>query len=87
MNWFTHYIVNDFYSPVWPNLAASAITATVAVKRIRTHLKRHRAWQSQHFKTIHANMNTIHSAVASSHSHEAIVVEPRTYVEAKTGGR
>lgn len=63
MNWFTHYVIDDFYSPVWPNLAASGICAIMAVKRIKTHLKAHRSWMRKHFQAIHGMNQTIRSAV------------------------
>lgn len=35
-------INRDVWSPIWPNLAASALCAFAAVLRIRIHLTRHR---------------------------------------------
>ena len=38
-----HYLVQDFYNPVWPNLAASAVCTTLVVLRLRAHEKLHKA--------------------------------------------
>lgn len=38
LSWFNL----EFWGPVWPNLAASAVCAAAAVVRIRVHLARHR---------------------------------------------
>ena len=46
------WINRDFWGPVWPNLAASAICAYAAVMRVRVHLARHReASTRQHAAT------------------------------------
>lgn len=48
LSWFNL----EFWGPVWPNLAASALCATAAVLRIRVHLARHREAQArQHAAT------------------------------------
>lgn len=48
LSWFNL----EFWGPVWPNLAASALCATVAVLRIRAHLSRHHEAQTrQHAAT------------------------------------
>lgn len=36
------WINRDLWSPIWPNLAASALCTSAAVLRIRIHLTRHR---------------------------------------------
>lgn len=48
ISWFNR----DFWAPIWPNLAASAICAYAAVLRVRVHLSRHReASARQHAAT------------------------------------
>lgn len=41
--WFIHWIIHDFYNPVWPNVAASALVGSilwVKLHAIHKHLKR-----------------------------------------------
>ena len=46
------WLNRDFWGPVWPNLAASALCASLAVFRVRVHLARHReASARQHAAT------------------------------------
>lgn len=46
------WLNRDFWNPVWPNLAASALCAGLAVLRIRVHLQRHQeALKRQHAAT------------------------------------
>lgn len=40
--WFMHWVVNDFYTPVWPNIAASAVVGTILwfkLHAIHKHLR------------------------------------------------
>jgi hypothetical protein len=46
----------DFYTPVWPNIAADALAAGWVVRRVKIHLSRHRAWQNKHFQAIHTTL-------------------------------
>lgn len=43
ISWFNQ----EFWGPVWPNLAASAVCTTMGVLRIRIHLARHHEAQVQ----------------------------------------
>lgn len=40
--WLAHWIVQDFYDPVWPNIAASAVCTIIVwlkLHSIHKHLK------------------------------------------------
>ena len=51
--WFHHWIVVDFYDPVWPNIAASILCAVWAVRRVKIHLKRHHQLMMCHLASLH----------------------------------
>jgi hypothetical protein len=51
--WFHHWIVVDFYDPVWPNIAASIVCAVWAVRRVKIHLNRHHQLMMCHFASLH----------------------------------
>ena len=36
-----HWINVEFWGPVWPNLAASSVCATLAVLKVKAHMKAH----------------------------------------------
>jgi len=55
MNWARHWLWNDFYVPVWPNIAASAILGIWALRRFIRIEKLHR----QH----HEKLDAIHKAL------------------------
>jgi hypothetical protein len=51
--WFHHWIIADFYDPIWPNIAASILCAVWAVRRVKIHLKRHHKIMVSHFAYLH----------------------------------
>jgi hypothetical protein len=51
--WFHHWIIADFYDPIWPNIAASILCAVWAVRRVKIHLKRHHQIMMSHFGYLH----------------------------------
>jgi len=73
MTWVSHYLITDLYNPIWPNVAASGLSAIWAVRRFKIHLSRHRKWQAKHFTSLHAKVNLIHSAtVPTTHLRQTI---------------
>lgn len=50
--------VRDFYTPVWPNIAASALTGVAVVKRVKTHIRRSHDHQMKWIKAIHSGVTT-----------------------------
>lgn len=39
--WLLYHLYIDFWIPIWPNLAASAICFTLALWRTKIHLRNH----------------------------------------------
>lgn len=50
----------EFWGPIWPNLAASALCATAAVLRIRVHLRRHGDALARQHAATHALIAGLH---------------------------
>jgi hypothetical protein len=59
--WFHHWIIVDFYDPVWPNIAASILCAVWAVRRIKIHLRRHHQLMVHHFSPLHGKHDDLNS--------------------------
>jgi len=62
--WFHHWVIVDFYDPVWPNIAASILCAVWAVRRIKIHLKRHHQLMLRHFAFLHEKSDDFNSGTA-----------------------
>ena len=62
--WFHHWVIVDFYDPVWPNIAASILCAVWAVRRIKIHLKRHHQLVLRHFAFLHEKSDDFNSGTA-----------------------
>lgn len=41
-NLFAHYVITDFYDPVWPNIAASAVLFVAMLAKFRALEKLHK---------------------------------------------
>lgn len=62
--WFHHWIIIDFYDPIWPNIAASILCAVWAVRRIKIHLRRHHQLVLRHFAFLHEKNADVDGATA-----------------------
>ena len=62
--WFHHWVIVDFYDPVWPNIAASILCAVWAVRRIKIHLKRHHQLVLRHFAFLDEKSDDFNSGTA-----------------------
>lgn len=40
-HWLYHYLYQDLYGPVWPNIAADVMVAGWTISRLKLHLGRH----------------------------------------------
>lgn len=41
--WLHRWVLEDFWAPVWPNIAATVLMSTWILRRVRRHLHRHHA--------------------------------------------
>lgn len=62
--WLFHYVVQDFYYPVWPNIAASAVLAVWALRKFVRLEKLHH----KHHETHMRKLQEIDDAVRNSQS-------------------
>lgn len=59
LHFIDHWLIQDFYDPVWPNIAASMVVGIWVVSRVKLHLKRHKKWLSQHLQHIHGRLHVL----------------------------
>lgn len=55
--WFNR----DFWQPIWPNLAASAVVGTLAVMKVRDHLRKHHETLMGEIKKIRGDHDAHHA--------------------------
>ncbi len=62
--WFHHWIIVDFYDPIWPNIAAPILCAVWAVRRVKIHLKRHHQLVVGHLASLHEKIADLNNEKA-----------------------
>ena len=91
-----HWVYQDFYQPVWPNIAATITVGLWVIWRNRLHIERleksmthrfalHSSLLGRELGNVHARISELHSAI--HHSTGNVDSDPSLFAQSEVEGR